>query len=99
MATDPALLEAFDRAVDYFNKHDFTEQSWAQTMDGLLDDNVKMKKFDDEGYHEGKAAVREYFLTGHGKSDQATFTPRNKDCQVVDNSGFISGFADFVNLN
>jgi hypothetical protein len=44
-------------------------------MDSLLDDNVKMKKLDDEGYHEGKAAVRDYFLTGQGKSDEARSSP------------------------
>ncbi len=99
MATDPTLLAAFDKAYDYFNKHDFTEQSWAQTMDGLLDDNVKMKKLDDVGYYEGKAAVKDYFLNGNGKSDQALFYARNRDSQVVGNSGFISGFADFVDKN
>jgi hypothetical protein len=96
MAADPDLLAAFDKAYDWFNQHNFTEQSWAQTMDGLLDDYVKMKKLDDPGYHEGKAAVKNYYLRGNGFSDQASITFRNKDCQIVGNLGFISGIADFV---
>jgi hypothetical protein len=99
MAADPDLLAAFDKACDYFNKHDFTEQSWAQTMDGLLDDHVQMKRLDDPGYHTGKTTVKNYFLKGHGYSDQATVTYTNKYCQVAGNLGFISGFADFVDLD
>jgi hypothetical protein len=96
MAADPELLAAFDKACDYFNKHDFTSQSWAQTMDGLLDDNVAMKRLDDPGYHQGKAVVRNYFLNGNGYGDQAKVTYTSKVCLTVGKRGFISGFADFV---
>jgi hypothetical protein len=99
MAADPNLLAAFDTAYDWFNQHNFTEQSWAQTMEGLLDDNVTMKRLDDSGYHEGKAAIKNYYLYGHGLNDQASITFRNKDCEVIGNFGFISGLADFVDLD
>jgi hypothetical protein len=96
MAAEDDLLAAFDKAHVYFNRHDFTEHSWMQTMDGLLDENVEMKRLDDPGYHKGKAKLKDYFLKCNGYRDQALVSYRNKHCLVVGNIGFISGFADFV---
>jgi hypothetical protein len=100
MTVDPELLKAFEQAYVYFNGHNFTDQSWALQMDDLLDDNVKMKQLDDETYHEGKGEVKKYFLQGgNGFDDQATVSFITKDCQQIDDYGFISGFANFVDLN
>ena len=96
MAIDQTLLDTFDKFYQYFNARNFTDATWAQTMDALLDDNVKMKKLDDPGYHEGKADVKKYFVMGNGKADLAFCTIRNKVSQVVAGIGFVSGAADFV---
>jgi hypothetical protein len=65
-------------------------------MDALLDDNVKMKKLDDPDYHDGKADVKNYFVSGHGKDDLAFCAIQNRVSQVVGGIGFVSGAADFV---
>jgi len=96
MAPDQSLLDTFEKIYQYFDRRDFTEQSWAQMMDPVLDDNVKMKRLDDDGYHEGKAAIQAYFVHGNGKKDLASWTIRNRDFQVVGGIGFVSGAADFV---
>ena len=95
MATDKALLDTFDKILQYLNGHNFSEQSW-KPMDPLLDDNVIIKKFDEPGYLKGKAAVKTYFLYGNGKSYLPSCWTRKKDVQIVGNNGFISGFADSV---
>ena len=98
MATDKDLLDAFEKLYQYFNRHDFTEQSWA-TIEPLLADNVTVKKLDGPGYHEGKAALKAYFLYGNGKSDLPSCTIKNRDAQIIGNIGVVSGSADFVDTN
>jgi hypothetical protein len=94
------LLKGFDTVRDFFNRHDFTEQSWAEKMEPYLDDNVAMKRLDDPTYHVGKATVKQYFLHGNGKSDEATIAYQNrKDCHIMGDLAFISGFAEFVDQN
>ncbi len=98
MVTDQSLLDTFEKFYDYFNGRDFTEQSWTQIIDPLLDDSVKMKRLDDPGYHEGKDAVKTYFLYGNGKSDLAFCEVRTREPQVVDGIGFVSGAAEFQDM-
>jgi hypothetical protein len=95
MADEDDVLAAFQKAYYWFNKHDFTEATWNATMDGLLHPAVKMKRLDDPGYHD-KPAIKDYFLKGNGKTDQATFNTTDIVCQTIGGLGFVSGFADFV---
>ncbi len=91
------LLSEFETVRNYFNQHDFTEESWAQTMHGLLDEHVTMKRLDDPGFHMGRSEIKQYFVNGNGQSDHARVTYREpKNCYIIDNVAFISGLADFV---
>jgi hypothetical protein len=98
MAADCDDLEAtFWKGVEYFNQDNF---SLGNFYDYGVAENVRMKKLDDEGYHEGIGDVKNYFY-GHGNDDKALFIPDNsKESHPVfvmfDGYGFVSGTADFV---
>jgi hypothetical protein len=98
MAADCGNLKAtFRKGVRFFNQHNFTLSSYS---DYAVADNVRMKKLDDEGYHEGIDDVINYFYT-HGNEDQALFIPDDTKGShpafvMFDGYGFVSGTADFV---
>jgi hypothetical protein len=98
MAADCDDLKAtFRKGVRFFNQHNFTLNSYS---DYAAAENVRMKKLDDEGYHEGIDDVENYFYT-KGNQDQASFIPDDdKDSHpafvMFDGYGFVSGTATFV---
>jgi hypothetical protein len=101
------LQNQFWADVGWFNADQFPMPASADY--DRFDDLIRMKQIDDPGaYHEGKAAVANYF-SGKGTADKARFTPdRSAPAPGVDNSGqpnfevaggrlgFVSGTADFV---
>jgi hypothetical protein len=86
------LRTTFWDGVGWFNNGDFTSNLAAYA----LDTSVKMKRLDDSGYHEGIAAVKEYFLH-NGNEEKAFFMPDSPpDFQLVNQHGFVSGTAKFI---
>ena len=90
------LKTTFWNGVDFFNKDSFTLSSYS---DYGAAENVRMKKLDDDGYHEGIVDVKNYFY-GNGNADKAEFNPDNTDEShpafvIFDGYGFVSGTAAF----
>jgi hypothetical protein len=97
--------------VIWFDAHDFKDSDF-DPPNGRFDDAIKMAKIDDPGqYHDGIDAVKRYFTKdppqGHGKSDQAWFSPiptvppSVPDFQIFDlpggeQLGVVSGTADCI---
>jgi len=90
------LKAKFYASVEFFNRDDFDEETFAEYG---LHNLVAMKKIDDvQSYYTGLKAVRQYHLTT-GTDEKAWFNPGlAADFKVIGplRLGFVSGKADWV---
>lgn len=88
------LRRTFWGAVGWFNDDNFTLKTDFKRY--AVDDEIRMKRLDDPGYHEGIKRVIAYFL-GNGNEDKAFFMPDGPpDFIVIGELGFVSGTANFI---